>query len=69
VLDDARSDARWVTDVLNDFDQLWNAMTPENRRRLVAALIDTIVVDEGAGTMRIRFAEILPRSEPEEVCA
>jgi DNA invertase Pin-like site-specific DNA recombinase len=63
-LQDAEATTAWVTDVLSDFDGLWKAMTPENRRRLVAALIESIVVDEEAGTMEINFVDALAVSEP-----
>jgi site-specific DNA recombinase len=59
-LRDAEADVGWVAQVLGDFDGLWTAMTLENRRRLISGLIESVVVDEGAGTMRIRFADVLP---------
>ena len=55
-LRDTEATSAWVTEVLADFDGLWKAMTPENRRRLVAALVQSIVVDEDAGAMEITFA-------------
>lgn len=56
-LRDTEATIAWVTGVLADFDGLWKAMTPENRRRLVAALVQSIVVDEDAGAMEITFAD------------
>ncbi|MGO8995683.1 MAG: recombinase family protein [Polyangiaceae bacterium] len=68
-LRDTEATAAWVTEVLADFDGLWKAMTPENRRRLVAALVQTIVVDEDAGAMEITFADVLGGTELEGACA
>jgi DNA invertase Pin-like site-specific DNA recombinase len=64
-LRDTEATTAWVTQVLADFDGLWKAMTRENRRRLVAALVQTIVVDEEAGAMEITFADVLGAAEPE----
>ncbi len=68
-LRDTEATSAWVTEVLGDFDGLWKAMTLENRRRLVAALVQTIVVDEDAGSMEITFADVLGSAEAQGACA
>ena len=68
VLRDTESHAAWVTQVLGDFDELWKVMTPENRRRLLAASVQSVVVDAAASTMRITFADLWPAA-PAEACA
>ena len=40
-------EAQWVADALADFDQLWAVMTPENRGRLVRALVHEVTVEPG----------------------
>ena len=40
-------EAQWVADALADFDQLWAVMTPENRCRLVCALVHEVTVEPG----------------------
>ncbi len=68
-LREAEADSRWVASVLDDFDGLWAAMTPDNRRRLLAALIEAVIVDDRASTMTIRFAEPCLETARAEVCA
>lgn len=51
LLDRAEVDAEWVVETLARFDAVWDALTPENRRRLVRALVERVVVDEAAGTI------------------
>ena len=36
-----------MADALADFDQLWAVMTPENRCRLVCALVHEVTVEPG----------------------
>ena len=47
----ARVEADWIAAALRDFGTLWTAMTPENRVRLVRAVVDRVEVDEEAGTI------------------
>ena len=58
VLDDARVEASWVEATLRDFDRLWELMSPDNRDRLVHALVAEVVVDEPAGTIELRMADL-----------
>jgi hypothetical protein len=41
---------------LSDFDRVWAVMTPENRGRLVDALIARVVVDDRSGAVRVHLA-------------
>jgi hypothetical protein len=43
-------------------------MTTENRRRLLSAAVQSVVVDETSASMRITFADIWPAA-PAEACA
>ena len=58
VLRDTEIRVAWVTQILRDFDELWAVMTPENRRRLLAAAVQSVVVHEKDSTMRITFADL-----------
>jgi len=48
-------DTEWVISVLRDFDAIWEVMTPENRYRLVHALVQEVIVDEKAGSVTARL--------------
>jgi len=43
-LKDAEIEAQWVGEVLADFDGLWSVMTPENRGRLLRAVVRDVTV-------------------------
>ena len=57
-LAEARVDVDWVAEALRDFDPVWEALTPDNRGRLLAALICRIDVDEPAGRVEIHLADV-----------
>jgi hypothetical protein len=50
-------DAKWVARALADLDSLWDSMTSENRGRLVAGLIERVVVDDRRGEVEIVMAD------------
>lgn len=54
----AEVDAAWVGGALADFDSLWALMTPENRRRLVSALVERADVDEGTHEIHLHLAHL-----------
>ncbi len=60
----ARAEADWVVRTLSDFERMWALMTPENRGRLVDALIDRVVVDDRSGAVSVRLA-VLSRPLPQ----
>jgi len=51
-------ETRWVADALADFDQLWEVMTPENRGRLVRALVHEVTV-EPSGELAIAIGAVV----------
>ena len=55
-VDEADGDAVWIQGALRDFDMLWALMTPDNRQRLVAALLDGVEVNEAAHACDLRFS-------------
>ena len=58
VLAAAEVDADWVGATLRDFDPLWDAMTPDNRARLVRALVRRVVVNEPIGNVTIALVDL-----------
>ena len=61
-LEGAVVEAEWVASVLRDLDAVWDVLTPDNRQRLVRAVVEQVVVDEPAGAVEIRLANL---EEPE----
>jgi hypothetical protein len=55
-VDEADGDAVWIQGALRDFDTLWELMTPDNRQRLVAALLDGVEVNEAAHACDLRLS-------------
>lgn len=58
MLEQARIEAQWVTTALSHFDAVWDTMTPENRRRLVCAVIEEVCVDESSGEVTVKIARV-----------
>jgi site-specific DNA recombinase len=63
----------WVTQVLADFISVWDVLTPENRGRLLRAVVQRVEVDEPANRVRIFMADLeaglpgaLPSRETEQ---
>jgi hypothetical protein len=50
-LHELTADARWVAEALGRFDEVWDVMTAENRRRLLHSLVKAVIYDEAAGTL------------------
>ena len=42
LVEKAKVEARWVSEVLEGFDAVWDVMTPENRSRLVRLLVERV---------------------------
>ena len=57
-LDAAKVDADWIAAALRDFGNLWESMTPENRVRLVRAVVDRVEVDEETGTIEAHLVSL-----------
>jgi len=51
-------EATWVAQTLRDFGGLWAAMTDANRRRLVQALVQKIVIDEPSGEIAVHLYDV-----------
>ena len=57
-LERASIEAEWVKTALSHFDAVWEAMTLENRRRLVCAVVEEVSVDESTGDVTVTLASI-----------
>jgi site-specific DNA recombinase len=67
--DAAEIGTSWVARCLADFDAIWGVLTPENRGRLLRAVIQSVEVDEPANRVRVFIVDLgdrLPAS-PEAV--
>ncbi len=42
-------ETQWLVETLTNFPVIWKAMTPENRHRLMGAIVDKVVVNEPKG--------------------
>jgi hypothetical protein len=63
-LDAVEVEASWVAQCLADFDKVWNVLTPENRGRLLRAVVQRVEVDEPAGKVSVVIAEFgLPQRQ------
>jgi len=51
-------EAEWVSRCLASFDQVWDTLNPENRGRLVRAVIERVEVDEPKGDVRTFIADM-----------
>ena len=47
----------WVSRCLADFDSIWDVLTPENRVRLLRAVVQSVEVDEPANRIRVFLQE------------
>jgi DNA invertase Pin-like site-specific DNA recombinase len=60
LLDDCEVEAEWVSRCLADFNQVWDTLNPENRGRLVRAVIERVEVDEPNSGVRVFIANLNP---------
>jgi DNA invertase Pin-like site-specific DNA recombinase len=48
----------WVTQMLGDFERSWELLTPDNRVRLVRAIVERVEVDQAANVVRIALVDL-----------
>ena len=51
-------EGRWVAETLGRFDTVWDSLTPENRLRLVRALVRRVVVDEAENEVSVEMVDL-----------
>jgi site-specific DNA recombinase len=52
-LDAIEVEASWVAQCLTDFDSVWDVLTPENRGRLLRAVVQRVEVNEAANQVSV----------------
>jgi site-specific DNA recombinase len=57
-LDALEVEAAWVAQCLTDFDKVWDVLTPENRARLLRAVVQRVEVDEPANTVSVHVTDL-----------
>jgi site-specific DNA recombinase len=57
-LDAVEVEAGWVGQVLADFTAVWDVLTPENRGRLLRAVVQSVEVDEPANQVKVVLADL-----------
>ena len=57
-LDAVEVEAGWVGQVLADFASVWDVLTPENRGRLLRAVVQSVEVDEPANKVTVAMADL-----------
>jgi chromosome segregation ATPase len=57
-----RAEGEHVAKLLDGFDEVWEALVPEERREVLRALIARVGVDPESGTLRVTFHEPAPPS-------
>lgn len=57
-LDNVKVEAGWVARCLANFNTCWDVLTPENRGRLIRALVHRIEVDEPANQVEMHVASL-----------
>ncbi|MCC7386343.1 MAG: recombinase zinc beta ribbon domain-containing protein [Deltaproteobacteria bacterium] len=57
-LDAIEIEATWVARCLTDFDKVWDVLTPENRSRLLRAVVQRVEVDEPANKVSVHITDL-----------
>ena len=65
-IEKAEVDASWAARCLNDFPAIWDVLTPENRGRLLRAVVQRVEVDEPANKVQVFMVDLCARP-PESV--
>ncbi len=60
-----RTEGEHVAKLLDAFDEVWEALVPEERREVLRALIARVGVEPESGTLRVTFHEPAPPTDPQ----
>ena len=52
---DGASDAQALRSALAEFDRMWGALGPDERARVLALVLEEVVVDAGTGDAQLRI--------------
>jgi len=58
LLADTALETQWVARCLADFDAVWDVLSPENRARMVRAVVARVEVDEPSGDIRAFLTDL-----------
>jgi hypothetical protein len=67
--DTAGIETSWADRCLADFDAVWDVLTPQNRGRLLRAVIQSVEIDEPANRVKVFIVEVgdTPSTRPANV--
>lgn len=57
-LEKTELESSWVAQCLNDFTAIWGVLTPENRGRLLRAVVQQVEVDEPANRVKVFMVDL-----------
>jgi hypothetical protein len=57
-LESAEAEAGWLAQALEGFSSVWDILTPENRGRLLRAVVQRVEVDEPANRVRVVMTDL-----------
>lgn len=60
-------DAGWVASCLTDFDAIWDVLTPENRVRLLRAVVRSVEVNQPTNEVKVFITDLTGTPMPEPV--
>ena len=63
LLADSELETQWVERCLADFDKVWDTLSPENRTRMVRAVVARVEVDEPKNDVRAFLTDLGPDAE------
>jgi len=63
-LKDVEIQQTWVPGIVRDFDAMWDVLSHANQRRLIQALVKSVVVDANNGRVEVELREIGAGDEP-----
>ena len=63
LLADTELETQWVERCLADFDKVWDTLSPENRTRMVRAVVARVEVDEPKNDVRAFLTDLGPDAE------
>jgi site-specific DNA recombinase len=58
VIEKTELESSWVASCLNDFSAVWDVLTPENRGRLLRAVVQRVDVDEPANQVKVLMVDL-----------
>ena len=60
------ADTTWAGRCLADLDSVWDVLTPQNRGRLMRALVEEVDVDEPSNKVRVCLTDLTTHALPTE---